>query len=159
MSDVDAASRDVVELEEAEDVFRSSVLRFAGYANEVGEAFRPVAPLAFVRATYAVAVSYASAHAATKAAAADEGERAAAAGETLLWQALASVVLPSLVINRSVWATRKLLAPMPAVGTLARVRGFAPTAVGLALIPAIVGPLDAVTDAVMDHARAALRKD
>ena len=42
----------------AENIFRSPPLRFLGYANEVGEAFRPLAPLPFVIGTYIVAGIY-----------------------------------------------------------------------------------------------------
>lgn len=43
------------------DPFKDSLWRFLGYANEVGEALRPLVPVGFVWATYAVAIGYAAA--------------------------------------------------------------------------------------------------
>lgn len=40
------------------DIYRDSLLRYCGYANEVGESFRPVVPKLFVHLSYAVAVMY-----------------------------------------------------------------------------------------------------
>lgn len=40
------------------DVFRDSYLRYCGYANEVGESFRPLVPKLFVHFSYAVAIFY-----------------------------------------------------------------------------------------------------
>lgn len=40
------------------DIYRDSKLRYCGYANEVGESFRPVVPKVFVHLSYAVAVMY-----------------------------------------------------------------------------------------------------
>jgi len=42
------------------DPFKDSLWRFLGYANEVGEALRPLVPVGFVWATYAVAIGYAA---------------------------------------------------------------------------------------------------
>ena len=71
---------------------------------------------------------------------------AAAMADAALWHAAASVVLPGVIINRSVWATRTILhkaaAPPAMVGSL-------PTAVGLLMIPLIVHHIDdAVTCAM-----------
>ena len=55
------------------DIYRDSLLRYAGYANEVGEAFRAqFAPYTYkgwngpVSLTYAVAITYCAADAADK---------------------------------------------------------------------------------------------
>jgi hypothetical protein len=48
------------------DVFKDSTLRFAGYANEVGEAFRPIIPKQLVLFTYGVAFVYGTADAGHK---------------------------------------------------------------------------------------------
>lgn len=42
------------------DPFKHSAWRFLGYANEVGEALRPLVPAPLVWATYAVAIGYAA---------------------------------------------------------------------------------------------------
>ena len=41
------------------DPYKDSLIRFFGYANEVGEAFRPLIPRWLVNATYGVAIVYA----------------------------------------------------------------------------------------------------
>ena len=81
-----------------------------GYANEVGEAFRALVHVNWVRLSYGVASAYVLADTndkSRKTAASlplnEEGRSAkivAAAFDTLLWQALASVMIPGFVINR-----------------------------------------------------------
>ena len=81
-----------------------------GYANEVGEAFRALVHVNWVRLSYGVASAYVLADTndkAGKTAASlpenEEGRTAkigAAAFDTLRWQALASVMIPGFVINR-----------------------------------------------------------
>jgi len=48
------------------DVFKQSLLRYAGYANELGEAFRPLIPKWIVTSSYAVAFAYAGGDAVDK---------------------------------------------------------------------------------------------
>ncbi|NXJ15380.1 MTFP1 protein, partial [Odontophorus gujanensis] len=128
-----------------------------GYANEVGESFRPIVPLAAVWASYGVATAYVTADAI------DKGRRAAvvhtqdpgrawrgggAVGDTFVWQSLASVAIPGFTINRLCAASLALLAslthwPLP-------VRKWATTAVGLAAIPIIITPIDRSVDFLMD---------
>ena len=81
-----------------------------GYANEVGEAFRALVHVNWVRLSYGVASAYVLADTNDKARKTavslpenEEGRSAkigAAAFDTLLWQALASVMIPGFVINR-----------------------------------------------------------
>ena len=42
------------------DIFKDSSLRFFGYTNELGEAFRPLLPRWIVTASYGVAMVYAT---------------------------------------------------------------------------------------------------
>ena len=84
--------------------------RLLGYANEVGEAFRALVHVNWVRLSYGVASAYVLADTNDKAgktaASLPENEEgrttkiAAAAFDTLLWQALASVIIPGFTINR-----------------------------------------------------------
>lgn len=78
---------------------------FSGYANEVGEAFRPLVHKYWVHSSYGIASLYVLADTADKTLIADKNEKAAAkdyqkskvvkaAIDTLIWQALASVVIP-----------------------------------------------------------------
>ena len=54
------------------DIFRDSPLRYAGYLNEVGEAFRPLVPEFVVYLSYVAALSYVFADTASKGKAAAE---------------------------------------------------------------------------------------
>ncbi|TSL28182.1 Mediator of RNA polymerase II transcription subunit 13-like [Bagarius yarrelli] len=57
------------------DIYRDTWVRFLGYANEVGEAFRALVPVSMVWASYAVATAYVSADAM------DKGKKAAVVGD------------------------------------------------------------------------------
>ncbi|XP_050353787.1 mitochondrial fission process protein 1 isoform X2 [Nymphalis io] len=117
-----------------------------GYANEVGESFRALVPVKVVRASYAVAFAYVLA---------DTGDKSwkmfrkdgrvknvlVETGDALLWQTLASVAIPGIVINRICAYTHKYLqknvSKIPA-----KPRSLITVAVGLASIPIIVKPID-----------------
>lgn len=80
-------------------------LYFAGYSNEVGEAFRPLVPKAIVAASYGMAIGYVCTDTFDKSlrekmAGASSREVGIAAADVFSWQMLASVVIPGLVINR-----------------------------------------------------------
>ena len=93
------------------DIFRDSPLRYAGYLNEVGEAFRPLVPEFIVYLSYVAALSYVFADTASKGkAAADEqsgdfGCGQCAVLECLTFQMLASIhfVGQCLQIPSSYW--------------------------------------------------------
>ncbi|NXG59698.1 MTFP1 protein, partial [Hemiprocne comata] len=53
------------------DLYRDTWVRYLGYANEVGESFRPLVPVSLVWASYGVATAYVTADAI------DKGRRAA----------------------------------------------------------------------------------
>ncbi len=140
------------------DLLRDTPLRLLGYANEVGEGFRPVAPR-FVVPTYAVALGYVVADTVHKYTLAG-GDGAAgpqgvspglAAADTLVWQLFASVAVPGFIINRAVWFAQQGVEqagrlpeglPLRRLLQLPAVRRWLPTAAGLALIPFIVEPVD-----------------
>ena len=100
------------------DIFRDSLLRYCGYANEVGEAFRPLVPVAVVYVSYVIAITYILADTV------DKGKKGADNGglltgglgaiDTFCWQMLASVLFPSFIINRVVL----LLVSLGAEGSL-----------------------------------------
>ena len=121
------------------DRLRTGAIRYVGYANEIGESFRPLVPRAAVNATYAAASGYVVADAFWRASTLPVGSSRAPlveAIDTLLWQTLASVAIPGLTINRVVWAAARLC---PAGSRL-------PTVAGLACIPLIVRPIDEGVD-------------
>merc|ERR1712210_438234 len=129
------------------DIYRDTPLRYAGYANEVGEAFRALVSVTFVRATYGVASAYVLADTADKATKMSKvkdsttGKVALAAFDTLVWQALASVIVPGFTINRicagSLFSLAKVAPKLPL-----NTRKWITTAVGLGVIPFIVHPID-----------------
>jgi len=152
------------------DVFRETPLRYMGYANECGEAFRPLVPVWVVVSSYVVAILYVLADAGSKALA-EAGARSPSAGissktvaiavDALVFQLLASVVCPGYTINRWVALVSGIVAYAEESGSLTRlalddatlqlVVDWAPTFAGLALIPLIVHPLDALVDALLDN--------
>ncbi|XP_031983630.1 mitochondrial fission process protein 1 isoform X2 [Corvus moneduloides] len=164
--------------QEEPDLYRDTWVRYLGYANEVGESFRPLVPVPVVWASYGVATAYVTADAI------DKGRKAAAVSatpphppshslltlpltpvspqahaqdptrvgvavvDTFVWQSLASVAIPGFTINRLCAASLALL------GSLTRwplpVRRWTTTALGLAAIPLIITPIDRTVDFLMD---------
>ena len=123
-----------------EDALRTGPVRLLGYANEVGESFRPIVSRAAVLSSYGVAGTYVVADAWWRArATGNMGE----AVDTLIWQGLASVAIPGYFINRVVWATGRMCPP--------HLRATLPTALGLACIPFIVKPIDHGVDGFMNQ--------
>ncbi|XP_055609414.1 mitochondrial fission process protein 1-like [Uranotaenia lowii] len=139
------------------DLYRDTPVRYLGYANEIGEAFRPVIKKIFVHASYAVAISYVLADTADKSRKQYNkpeilggGLRGAAiaSGDTLIWQMFASVIIPGFTINRICWVSKKVLAANKVKGPLGK---WAPTFLGLLAIPFIIHPIDHGVDFVMDE--------
>ncbi|CAL9683460.1 unnamed protein product [Knipowitschia caucasica] len=141
----------------AVDIYRDTWVRFLGYANEVGEAFRALVPVSLVWGTYAVATCYVTADAIDKGkkAAEEFGDKpgrttrvAAAVVDTFVWQALASVLIPGFTINRVCAGSLYVLGkttklPLP-------VRKWTTTAIGLSTIPFIISPIDRSVDLLLD---------
>ncbi|CAM9732026.1 unnamed protein product [Ectocarpus sp. 6 AP-2014] len=137
------------------DIFRDTALRYMGYANEVGEAFRPLIPAFAVVASYGVAIAYVSADAVSKGfkcAKESDSKTCAlpASFDVLTFQMLASVVFPGFTINRWVAFVEYLLQASDLESQFPGVGGWLPTAAGLGLIPFIVAPLDNLVEEVLD---------
>ncbi|NXB68492.1 MTFP1 protein, partial [Struthidea cinerea] len=164
--------------QEEPDLYRDTWVRYLGYANEVGESFRPLVPVPVVWASYGVATAYVTADAIDKgrkaatvsatpphppgrslltlpltpvspqAHAQDPTRVGVAVVDTFVWQSLASVAIPGFTINRLCAASLALL------GSLTRwplpVRRWTTTALGLAAIPLIITPIDRTVDFLMD---------
>jgi fission process protein 1 len=139
------------------DIYRDTLLRYAGYANEVGEAFAPIVPPVCVPASYAVAITYVIADTVDKTRKAyggakyEEGALTSCALieglDALIWQLAASVALPGYTIHQVVAIAVTLLG---AAGLTEGVYDVVPTAIGLATIPFIVKPLDELAEVGMD---------
>ncbi|XP_045593967.2 mitochondrial fission process protein 1 [Procambarus clarkii] len=138
------------------DIYRDTPVRLLGYANEVGESFRALTPLWFVRATYGVSSAYVVADTYDKAKKISKQPGATqkaithAAVDTLVWQALASVIIPGFTINRVCAASLFTMARTIPKVPLAT-RKWITTAIGLGCIPFIVHPIDNGVHFVMDN--------
>lgn len=164
------------------DIYRDTVLRYAGYLNEVGEAFRPLVPGPLVILSYVLAISYVLADAISKGKETTDDPRnagisgcgLAAVTDTLAFQFIASIIIPGTIINRwvslvgyltfvSIDVSGKISSALGVAhdAVMANVGGVditcdsiatsAPTAMGLALIPFIVAPIDALTEKFLDE--------
>jgi len=157
------------------DIWRDTPVRYLGYANECGEAFKAFLPGWGVPASYVVAIGYVLADTVDKAnkewkspAECSTGVRiarvAASASDALTWQLLASVFWPGSVIHLIVAASTRTLEALPGVSDAAAAAAEAlpvdvsgpillaaiPTALGLITIPFIVEPIDEAVHKVCD---------
>ncbi|KAH3870792.1 mitochondrial fission process protein 1-like [Dreissena polymorpha] len=140
------------------DPLREPPIRYLGYANEIGESFRSQIHVNYVRATYGLATAYVIADAIHR------GGQAAKKPwpsqdvrqtkilwevfDTLVWQGLASVIIPGFTINRICACSNFVLTKtlrMPA-----HVRKWTVTLIGLSSIPFIISPIDNAVDHFME---------
>ncbi|XP_067014841.1 mitochondrial fission process protein 1 [Anabrus simplex] len=141
------------------DLFRDTPVRLIGYANEVGEAFRPLVHVFWVRLSYGIASAYVVADTIHKTVKMNqkefESEKARrfgvfyAATDTLLWQSLASVIIPGFTINRICAGSLYLLNRTTKLPQTTR--KWITTAIGLSCIPFIFKPIDNFVDYTMDN--------
>ncbi|KAJ1526947.1 hypothetical protein ONE63_008495 [Megalurothrips usitatus] len=144
------------------DIYRDTPLRFMGYTNEVGEAFRPLIHKNWVNLSYVAASLYVLADVRDKAvkmknslSAVDHSSSSVnkkvfiAGADTLLWQTLASILIPGYTINRLCAGNYYLL--KKATKLPKPTRKYITTAVGLLCIPFIVHPIDEFTTYAMDN--------
>jgi fission process protein 1 len=138
--------------DEEVDIYRDTPVRLLGYSNEVGEAFRALVHVNWVRASYGLASAYVLADTFDKASKANGGgkDKAIAAFDTIVWQALASVMIPGFTINRvcagSLHAMERFI---PHVALNAR--KWMTTGLGLGIIPFFVHPIDSGVHYAMDN--------
>ncbi|KAL3989761.1 Mitochondrial 18 KDa protein (MTP18) family protein [Acanthocheilonema viteae] len=146
----DKAQEDLREV----DIYRDTPIRFLGYANEIGEAFRAWVPTNAVRLSYVVSMGYVFSDTANKSRKtyqlnylnSKERSRAVAlrAIDTLIWQSMASVIIPGFMINRVCYLSTKLLSwstkwPL-------KIQKLTSTILGLCIIPFIVKPIDTAVE-------------
>jgi len=120
-------------------------VRYLAYSSDVGEAFRPVVPAAVVNASYGIAVGYCAFDVGYEGYKANKegGDVTRAVVKQTIFQGLASIGLPFLIIHQSVHAAQKgFKAYAP------KYVKWGPTLVGLAIIPF----LPAVCDEPVEHA-------
>ncbi|ETV71640.1 hypothetical protein, variant [Aphanomyces astaci] len=146
------------------DLWRDSPVRYLGYANELGESFRPLFP-GCVGPSYAVAIAYVLGDTfdkgmialndtpTTQSAAGNvetnkKTRAVKAAADTLIWQGFASVAIPGFVINRVVAASSAVAKHVKANPAVLK---WGPTCVGIGVIPFIIHPIDEFVDYAMDR--------
>ena len=122
------------------DLYRDTPVRYLGYANEVGEAFRNMVHKNVVRFSYLISGGYVVADATSKSSSSTTPIRTFA--DVLIWQGLASVAIPGFTINRLCWAVGKMVGPA---------RTAVVTGTGLLAIPFIIKPIDAAVDHGMER--------
>jgi len=158
------------------DLYRDTLVRYAGYANEVGESFKNLISRSSYKMSYAIAICYVLADATDKGLKAENNYSAIAAEQaatkdplaggqqsknsnveamkasvdTLIWQGLASVIIPGFTINRIVWASKKVLESDTIPKIPSSAKKWAPTIIGLSFIPFIVHPIDEGVTRLLD---------
>ncbi|KAF7379201.1 hypothetical protein HZH68_017046 [Vespula germanica] len=137
------------------DLFRDTPIRYLGYANEVGEAFRHRVPRSVVQLTYVISSGYVLGDVIDKGYRVFQNDRTPfrvkhvvlAIADTLLWQSFASVIIPGFTINRVCvviqYAQKKTT-------NLALKNHWVPTIIGLLSIPLVVRPIDYVVEETMN---------
>ncbi|KAJ3650613.1 hypothetical protein Zmor_016701 [Zophobas morio] len=136
------------------DIFKDTPVRLLGYANEVGEALRGFIGTKWVRFSYQVATLYVVADTLDKTAKSlSRGKDTVTktvfvTTDTLIWQMLASVIIPGFTINRVCAFTDYVLirTKMPVTNRMVVVTGA-----GLAVIPFIIKPIDRLVDYLLDR--------
>lgn len=142
--------KDVKRLDKEVDLWRDTKLRYTAYSNEIGEAFRPLVPVKWVHASYLAAGAYVAVDTITKTRQAHKiatREQMTdhwsfvrrATLDCLIWQSLASVILPGATIHLIV---RMAKGAVYRRFTSSTARMVLPTVIGLASIPWVVHPID-----------------
>mmetsp|Transcript_47664 Transcript_47664/g.58602 ORF Transcript_47664/g.58602 Transcript_47664/m.58602 type:complete len:168 (-) Transcript_47664:146-649(-) len=142
---------------ESVDIFRDTKVRYLGYANEVGESFRPLIPKYIVNGSYAVAFGYVFADSMDKMYKANQCDLSGInkykcvlynGMDSLIWQSFASVIIPGITINRIV----KYTSYIPYIKkSHVYVQRSLPTMIGLLSIPVIIHPIDSFVHFIMNN--------
>uniref|UniRef100_A0A1I8NNX7 Mitochondrial fission process protein 1 n=1 Tax=Stomoxys calcitrans TaxID=35570 RepID=A0A1I8NNX7_STOCA len=140
-------------MEKEKDLYRETWVRYLGYCNEVGEAFRRLVPSKLVTASYVVSTGYVCADTIDKSykdykKGSSLTNVGITASDVFIWQILASVVIPGFTINRITYFSGRLLRQADVHKKLAK---YLPTAFGLLSIPFIIPPIDHSVDYLMDN--------
>jgi len=141
-------------------LLRQLPLRLLGYANEVGESFKPLVGWPIYVLSYVISITYVGA---------DTGHQGwivhdatggtnlwlvvKAAIDAFIWQMLASVIVSGFVVNRVVFLSDLLLQKLTKGADDKRKNMFKwlPTMMGMLSIPLIVKPIDTGVSLAMDY--------
>lgn len=137
----------------------ASKVRYVAYSSDVGEAFRPVVSDKVVKATYGLAFLYVGCDVGHHAYMAHkEGESPLRAGShAFIFQGLASLALPMVIIHTAVHKCQHFVAKNPNP----RIKMWAPTVLGLSILPflpiACDEPVEYLVDLAFDTALGPLK--
>ncbi|XP_060533782.1 mitochondrial fission process protein 1 [Cylas formicarius] len=140
------------------DIYRDTPVRYLGYANEVGEAFRSIIGSKWVNVSYGIATIYVLADTGHKSLESfkknmNESNHltrvAYTTTDTLIWQLLASVIIPGFTINRICTFTNNNLIKFNKFPKAAH-KGIV-TGIGLFVIPFIIKPIDRFVEYALDE--------
>ncbi|XP_029660075.1 mitochondrial fission process protein 1 [Formica exsecta] len=137
------------------DLYRDTYVRYLGYANEVGEAFRSLVPKSIVWFSYALSSGYVLADTVHKGAKVYQTDATSqktknvllSTSDTLIWQTFASIIVPGLTINR-ICATVQFAQKKST--RVAFKKPWISTLIGLISIPFIIHPIDHAVEGAMD---------
>ena len=138
------------------DLFRDTPVRYLGYANEVGEAFGVLYPK-YVRPSYVVAFGYVGCDTINNVYKSYKlnqptNEIVRKGFDVLIWQTLASVLIPGKLIHFVTHQSSHIIETYPSIhkNIPLRIRPWSPTIIGLSTIPFIIHPIDNAVDWFMD---------
>ena len=146
------------------DVFRDTYIRYMGYANEIGESFRPLIHVNFVHASYGIASGYVIADSIDKMYKANNKWNSMNNNidnkmsfivkhgiDSLIWQSFASVIIPGITINRTVKLSSNIICKHNKLNNSIFIKKSFPTLIGLISIPFIIHPIDNFVHFVMNR--------
>ncbi len=139
------------------DVFKDSWFRYLGYSNEIGEALRKVTSRHFVNFTYFVEFGYFIADTVHKSHRAYTDPNIQdnksyhvikSSGYTILWQFLATCLIPPMCINLVVGRTHNFLFKRSYGAKFIK---YTPVTIGLLMIPLFNIYVDPVVEHALDY--------
>jgi len=139
------------------DIYKDSYLRYLGYSNEFGEAFRKVTSRGFVRFTYLLEFGYFAADTFHKGHKAYHDPNCTDnkyyhvikhSSYTILWQFFATCLIPALAINLVVGRVHNILTQRKFSQSVIR---YTPLSIGLLMIPLFNIYIDPVVGDALDH--------
>lgn len=140
--------------------FKSGALRYMAFTSDFGEAFRPTVPAWMVNASYGISVGYigcsvVEAGFVSRHAGKPWNEVRLDVTQELVFQGLASLAVPFLIIHSAVHHTARYLKQHSVHLTRPMVAKWAPSGVGLACVPlmpiAVDEPCEHAVEYVFDH--------
>lgn len=140
--------------------FKTGALRYLAFTSDFGEAFRPTVPSWLVNASYGVSVGYIGCSVAEAGYVARKADKSwdevkVDMAQEAVFQGLASLFIPFMIIHSVVHRTAHYLKNHSVQLTRPMVAKWAPSGVGLACVPlmpvAVDHPCEQAVEYVFDH--------